>query len=58
MNTVYILIEKENLDSMGGYSKPNDIIRCFDSREKAEEFLYSNYPNTYYNFYIQERIIY
>lgn len=57
MNTVYIVIEKESLDSMGGYSTPNKIEMCFDTRKKAEDYLQLNHPKYFYNFYIKECIV-
>lgn len=57
MHTVYIVIEKESWDSIGGPSTPNKIEMCFDSKEKTEKYLQLHHPKYFYNYYIKECMV-
>ena len=51
--TVYLVIQKHSIDSMGGYEESNVIEKAFSIREKAEEYIFSEHPKYSYNYYIK-----
>lgn len=52
--TVYLVIQKHSIDSMGGYEESNVIEKAFSTREKAEEYIFSGRAVYHsYNYYIK-----